>query len=89
MPHRCSSQFRVWRFAVSAYRRRGRARGPAPSSAADDGDAPLRLRDALGRRRNASAPVDTGPGFKLPLIGHLPAQRQLSVLSTALAVSLA
>ncbi|HEX5342613.1 MAG TPA: methyl-accepting chemotaxis protein [Duganella sp.] len=61
---------------------------PAPSAAADDSDAPLRLRDALGRRRNASAPVDTGPGFKLPLIGHLPAQRQLSVLSTALAVSL-
>ncbi|MYM30110.1 methyl-accepting chemotaxis protein [Duganella sp. CY15W] len=59
-----------------------------PTSAADDSDAaPLRLRDALGRRR-PPAPVETGPGFKLPLIGHLPAQRQLSVLSTALAVSL-
>jgi twitching motility protein PilJ len=69
---------------------------PAPPSAAsaasavDDSDAPLRLRDALGRRRTAAAaPVDTGSGFKLPLIGHLPAQRQLSLLSTALAVCLA
>jgi len=66
------------------------AAAPPPSPAADDGDeAPLRLRDALGRRRGASATAaDTGPGFKLPLIGHLSAQRQLSVLSTALAVSL-
>ncbi|MYM68957.1 methyl-accepting chemotaxis protein [Pseudoduganella sp. FT55W] len=61
---------------------------PAPSAADDGDEAPLRLRDALGRRRSAAAPADTGPGFKLPLIGHLPAQRQLSVLSTALAVSL-
>jgi twitching motility protein PilJ len=62
---------------------------PAPLAADDSDEAPLRLRDALGRRRNASVPTDTGPGFKLPLIGHLPAQRQLSLLSTALAVSLA
>ncbi|MRW85170.1 methyl-accepting chemotaxis protein [Pseudoduganella sp. FT26W] len=65
---------------------------PTPAAAApapDDGDAPLRLRDALGRRRTAAAPIETGPGFKLPLIGHLPAQRQLSLLSTALAVCLA
>jgi twitching motility protein PilJ len=65
---------------------------PAPASApaetGDDQDAPLRLRDALGRRRDAPA-TDTGAGFKLPLIGHLPAQRQLSVLSSTLALSLA
>ena len=71
---------------------------PAPvstgSADADGGDqaesgAPLRLRDALGRRRSSAASAaDTGGSFKLPLIGHLPAQRQLSVLSTALAVSL-
>ncbi|NVD69332.1 methyl-accepting chemotaxis protein [Duganella sp. BJB1802] len=71
---------------------------PAPASAADgdstsavaDSAAPLRLRDALGRRGGAPvAPAEPGGGFKLPLIGHLPAQRQLSILSTALAVSLA
>ncbi|MRW92739.1 methyl-accepting chemotaxis protein [Duganella sp. FT80W] len=63
---------------------------PAAAPPADDADAaPLRLRDALGRRR-AAAPAadDAAASFKLPLIGHLPAQRQLSVLSTALAVSL-
>ncbi|UGQ45631.1 methyl-accepting chemotaxis protein [Massilia endophytica] len=54
----------------------------------DDG-APLRLRDALRRRGREGAPADTGPGFKLPLIGHLPPQRQLSYLITTLAVSLA
>ncbi|WP_235922804.1 methyl-accepting chemotaxis protein [Rugamonas aquatica] len=63
-----------------------------PSAAADSADsaAPLRLRDALGRRGGAPvAAAEPGTGFKLPLIGHLPAQRQLSILSTALAVSLA
>jgi twitching motility protein PilJ len=65
------------------------ASAPAtPVSAPDDSDAPLRLRDALGRRRNAPAPAEPAVDFKLPLIGHLPAQRQLSVLSTALAVCL-
>ena len=53
-----------------------------------DGGAPLRLRDALGRLGTRVAPTETAAGFKLPLIGHLPAQRQLSILSTALAVSL-
>ena len=53
-----------------------------------DGGAPLRLRDALGRLGTRVAPAETAAGFKLPLIGHLPAQRQLSILSTALAVSL-
>src|SRR5471032_1446631 len=65
---------------------------PAAGSLADSEDsaAPLRLRDALGRRGSAPvAAVEAGTGFKLPLIGHLPAQRQLSILSTALAVSLA
>jgi len=55
---------------------------------AADGGAPLRLRDALGRLGTRVAPAETAAGFKLPLIGHLPAQRQLSILSTALAVSL-
>jgi twitching motility protein PilJ len=52
-----------------------------------DGGAPLRLRDALGRLGTRVAPAHAA-AFKLPLIGHLPAQRQLSILSTALAVSL-
>ncbi|MBJ7310556.1 type IV pili methyl-accepting chemotaxis transducer N-terminal domain-containing protein [Rugamonas sp. CCM 8940] len=75
------------------------AAAPAPASAptapaaaaagpaGDAADAPLRLRDAI-RRRGSAAPVDAGPGLKLPLIGHLPPQRQLSILSTSLAVSL-
>ncbi|MEV4778511.1 methyl-accepting chemotaxis protein [Burkholderia sp. LMU1-1-1.1] len=58
------------------------------ADAAADGGAPLRLRDALGRLGTRVAPAETAAGFKLPLIGHLPAQRQLSILSTALAVSL-
>ncbi|MEO5934001.1 MAG: methyl-accepting chemotaxis protein, partial [Duganella sp.] len=62
------------------------ASDPAADSA--DGGAPLRLRDALGRLGTRTAPAETGAGFKLPLIGHLPAQRQLSILSTALAVCL-
>jgi twitching motility protein PilJ len=62
----------------------------APVDTEEDSTAPLRLRDALGRRRDAPpAPTEAGAGFKLPLIGHLPAQRQLSVLSSALAISLA
>src|SRR5471032_323126 len=68
------------------------ATAAAPATPDSDGDAPLRLRDALRRRANADAGVtgaDAGAGFKLPLIGHLSAQRQLSLLSTALAVSLA
>ncbi|SEO22988.1 twitching motility protein PilJ [Duganella sp. CF517] len=60
----------------------------AAADAATDGGAPLRLRDALGRLGTRVAPAETAAGFKLPLIGHLPAQRQLSILSTALAVSL-
>ena len=55
---------------------------------AADGGAPLRLRDALGRLGTRGTSSETGAGLKLPLIGHLPAQRQLSILSTALAVSL-
>jgi twitching motility protein PilJ len=57
-------------------------------------EAPLRLRDALGklaRRQPAAAPSEQGAEseFKLPLIGHLRLQKQLSILSTVLAVSLA
>jgi len=62
---------------------------PAPGDAAAESEAPLRLRDALGRRKTSAPAADTGNTFKLPLIGHLPAQRQLSVLSSALAVCLA
>jgi twitching motility protein PilJ len=68
---------------------------PANSEFADVGraapaaeaEAPLRLRDALGsaNRRGPARESD----FKLPLIGHLTLQKQLSVLSTVLAVSLA
>ena len=57
-------------------------------SAHADGGAPLRLRDALGRLGTRVPPADAPAAVKLPLIGHLPAQRQLSILSTALAVSL-
>jgi len=59
-------------------------------AAASEADAPLRLRDALVLRAPAAAaaPLDAAGGFRLPLIGHLPAQRQLSILSTTLAVSL-
>ncbi|SFV09712.1 methyl-accepting chemotaxis protein [Pseudoduganella namucuonensis] len=64
---------------------------PAPAAAPADGGgdsaAPLRLRDAL-RRRRAGGAAESGPGIKLPLIGGLPAQRQLSILSTALALCL-
>jgi twitching motility protein PilJ len=72
------------------------ARTAAPPSAAaaasasvaateGEGAMPLRLRDALRRRGGVA---DSGPGVKLPLIGHLPAGRQLSILSTALGLSL-
>ena len=63
----------------------------APNSEFADEAAPLRLRDAL-RRGGAGAgdtAGDSGPGFKLPLIGHLPPQRQLNYLTTALALSVA
>ncbi|MFA9219194.1 MAG: hypothetical protein ACEQSK_19090, partial [Sphingomonadaceae bacterium] len=66
------------------------AAAAAPAPDASEAAGPLRLRDALRRRGSAPAAApDAGPGFKLPLIGHLSAQRQLNVLSTALAVSLA
>ncbi|NRR33050.1 methyl-accepting chemotaxis protein [Oxalobacteraceae bacterium] len=62
----------------------------AGTGMAEADDAPLRLRDAIpSQRGRSSGPADTGGGFKLPLIGHLPAQRQLSILSTQLAISLA
>ena len=55
-----------------------------PAAAAD---LPLRLRDALGRRKSlAKAPVSD---LKLPLIGHFALQKQLSILSTVMALSLA
>jgi len=60
------------------------AQGPDEGAA---GAAPLRLRDAL-RRQGKGPAFDTGPGIRLPLIGDLPAQRQLSILSTALALAM-
>jgi twitching motility protein PilJ len=64
---------------------------PPGSPAASPDEEPLRLRDALRRRgTSAPAPADAaGPGFRLPLIGHLPPARQLNYLVTTLAVSLA
>ncbi len=52
-----------------------------------EGAGPLRLRDAIGRRSAPPRP-DSGAVFRLPLIGHLPPQRQLSLLSTTLALTL-
>ncbi|MGB9988248.1 methyl-accepting chemotaxis protein [Massilia sp. SM-13] len=63
----------------------------AADAHADDA-APLRLRDALrrgGSTGTGNAAGGSGPDFKLPLIGHLPPQRQLSYLTTALALSVA
>ncbi|MET3133709.1 twitching motility protein PilJ [Oxalobacteraceae bacterium GrIS 1.11] len=62
------------------------AGGPVSVQAADD-DAPLRLRDALGGKAGRRAPMRESE-FKLPLIGDKSLQTQLSILSTALAVSL-
>ncbi len=72
----------------------GAAPAVNPANAAG-GEAPLRLRDAMGKKKDkkkagdgAAAPAD-GVGeaeFKLPLIGHLPLQRQLTLLSTGLGV---
>src|SRR5574343_951726 len=61
-----------------------------PAAASSEGEVPLRLRDALVLRAPAATatPPDAGGSFRLPLIGHLPAQRQLSILSSTLAVSL-
>jgi twitching motility protein PilJ len=85
------------------FSRKGRQAPPPPDSRFADGgdsqfaygtqgpsdaDAPLRLRDAL-RRRAGSAVQEPVPALRLPLIGHLPPQRQLSYLVTALAVVLA
>ncbi|MES2261464.1 MAG: methyl-accepting chemotaxis protein [Pseudomonadota bacterium] len=61
---------------------------PAVPPDGTDSAAPLRLRDALRRRRGGTS-AEAGPGIKLPLIGNLAAQQQLSILSTALAISLA
>ncbi|GAB2850398.1 chemotaxis chemoreceptor PilJ [Pseudoduganella ginsengisoli] len=65
------------------------ASAAAPAAAVPEQEtpaaAPLRLRDAL-RSAGARPAADAGPGIRLPLIGHLPAQRQLNILSTALAV---
>ncbi|GGX75960.1 methyl-accepting chemotaxis protein [Massilia dura] len=85
------------------FSRQGRQEPPPDSSFADggdsqfahggpgasDADAPLRLRDALRRRASEGAAQEAAPALRLPLIGHLPPQRQLSYLVTALAVVLA
>ncbi|TWI64209.1 twitching motility protein PilJ [Pseudoduganella lurida] len=76
------------RFAYQAGAVAGTVPAPDPSRVADVDDSPLRLRDALRRRGRAGAVPDS-PSLRLPLIGHLPPQRQLSYLVTALAVSVA
>ena len=62
--------------------------GPAAAHEAEV--TPLRLRDALrGRGADASpVPASADAGFRLPLIGHLSPQRQLSTLSTVLGASI-
>jgi twitching motility protein PilJ len=60
------------------------AETPSPEA----GDAPLRLRDALAGKGRGSAAAPAGTDFRMPLIGHLPLQRQLSLLTTVLAVTL-
>jgi twitching motility protein PilJ len=78
------------------------AHDAAPDSRFDEGpesqfaqgdEAPLRLRDALRRSASASQspqPAGAEPApARLPLIGHLSAQRQLSYLVTGLALSIA
>ncbi|MEC5159648.1 twitching motility protein PilJ [Janthinobacterium sp. CG_23.3] len=64
---------------------------PRPAAAPAADEAPLRLRDALGskNRRGAQRESSRDSDFRLPLVGHLPLQKQLSVLSTVLALSLA
>ncbi|HEY1147481.1 MAG TPA: methyl-accepting chemotaxis protein [Pseudoduganella sp.] len=57
--------------------------GPRPAGEAEV--TPLRLRDALrGRGADATPTPASDTGFRLPLIGHLSPQRQLSTLSTVL-----
>ncbi|CDG81430.1 methyl-accepting chemotaxis protein [Janthinobacterium agaricidamnosum] len=61
----------------------------APSDTGLDGDVPLRLRDALGSMHRRAANPAPAKDLKMPLIGHLPLQKQLSILSSVLALSLA
>jgi twitching motility protein PilJ len=61
--------------------------GPGPAVEAEV--TPLRLRDALrGRGADAAPTPAADAGFRLPLIGHLSPQRQLSTLSTVLGASI-
>lgn len=86
------------RFRFSRPRRQEPPADSPPDSRFADGDSqfahdaatdrPLRLRDALRRGGTSSAAELPAPA-RLPLIGHLPPQRQLSFLVTTLAVVLA
>ncbi|HAT32540.1 MAG TPA: chemotaxis protein [Janthinobacterium sp.] len=68
-----------------AYQTEGNSEFADTAFVADD--APLRLRDALGSMGRRAAASESN--FTLPMIGHLPLQRQLSILSTSLALGLA
>ncbi|GGY63134.1 methyl-accepting chemotaxis protein [Pseudoduganella albidiflava] len=86
------------RFRFSRPRRQEPPADSPPDSRFADGDSqfadgaatdrPLRLRDAL-RRGGTSSVAELPAPARLPLIGHLPPQRQLSFLVTTLAVVLA
>jgi twitching motility protein PilJ len=64
--------------------------GAAPADAAppEANETPLRLRDALVGSGRPAAAAPAGGDFRMPLIGHLPLQRQLSILTTVLALML-
>ncbi len=68
-------------------RRTGESDVASEPDAAAEAQAPLRLRDAL--HGGAHRAPDQGRGFKLPLIGQMSLSKQLSILATLLAVSLA
>src|SRR5690349_15231882 len=87
------------RFRFSRPRRQEPPHDSPPDSRFADGDSrfsaddagagqPLRLRDALRRAGSGSVAQAPAPA-RLPLIGRLPPQRQLSILVTTLAVVLA
>ena len=61
-----------------------------PLAAANEAgpDAPQGARGGAGQGASGGTPAAADAGFRLPLIGHLPLPRQLSILSTALGASI-